>query len=143
MLAFHLKGLASAIVAGVIAGLVSAAVSGNVSAGWVTVAVLTVFVLVIAKGLFTRRRTTYTITSGRLTIETGLIARDVHETRLERIQNVNSRQSPLERLLGVGTVTFDTAGGGAFDFAFRGVADPRRIVQTVNLALKDRVVPTP
>jgi hypothetical protein len=50
---------------------------------------------------------------------------------------VSSRQRVLERLLGVGTVDFDTAAGAAYDFAFRGVDDPGGICRTVNTALED------
>src|SRR5436305_12657490 len=114
MLTFHLKGMASAIVIGAIAGLLTAGASGRVSAGWVVLAVLVVFVAVFSIGLARRRRTIYTITSRRLRIEVGLVARDVHETRLEQIQNVSCRQSGLERLLGVGTVAFDPAGRAGF-----------------------------
>jgi uncharacterized membrane protein YdbT with pleckstrin-like domain len=138
MLAFQLKGLLAAIGAGVIAGLISSAVSGSVNVFWVVVAVLAVFAFVITRGTIRRRRTTYTITSQRLTIQLGLMSRELHETRLDRVQNVNSRQSVLERLLGVGTVDFDTAGGASFDFSFRGVAHPHRIVRTVDHALRER-----
>ncbi len=138
MVGFHLKGLLAAIGAGVLAGLISAAVSGPVSVPWVVVAVLVVFAFVITSGLIRRRRTTYTITSQRLTIQLGLMSRELHETRLDRVQNVGSHQSVLQRLLGVGTVDFDTAGGAAFDFSFRGVAHPHRIVRTVDHALHQR-----
>jgi uncharacterized membrane protein YdbT with pleckstrin-like domain len=53
------------------------------------------------------------------------------------VQNVNARQSVLERLLGVGTVDFDTAGGVGYDFTFHGVANPREIVRTVDRALRE------
>ena len=137
MIAFHLKGLLAAIAAGVLAGLISAAVSGPVSVLWVLVAVLVVFGVVIVSGLVRRRRTTYTITSQRLTIQLGLMARELHQTRLDRVQNVNSRQSILERVLRVGTVDFDTAGSAEFDFSFRGVAHPHRLAQTVDEALRE------
>jgi uncharacterized membrane protein YdbT with pleckstrin-like domain len=140
MLTFHLKGLLAAIALGVLAGLVSAAATGAVETGWVVAAVFVMFLVVLGRGLLSRQRVTYTITSRRLTIETGLVARDVHETRLEQIQNVRASQSPLERLAGVGTVAFDTAGGAAFDFAFAGVADPRGLVRTVDRALHERAV---
>jgi uncharacterized membrane protein YdbT with pleckstrin-like domain len=138
MVGFYVKGLVAAIAAGVLAGLVSAAVSGPVSVTWVVVAVLVVFGFVVTGGVIRRKRTTYTITSQRLTIQLGLMSRELHETRLDRVQNVNSRQSVLQRLLGVGTVDFDTAGSAAFDFSFRGVAHPHRIVRTVDHALRQR-----
>lgn len=140
MLAFHVRGLLAAILAGVVAGLASAGASGTVRAGWVIAAVLVVFALVIGTGALRRARTTYTITSRRLTIETGLMAREVHETRLEQIQNVNCRQTTMERLLDVGTVSFDTAGGAAFDFSFGGIDEPHRIVRTVDHALHERAL---
>ena len=80
---------------------------------------------------------TYTITDRRLTIDVGLFARELHETRLERVQNVNSRQSMFERFLGIGTVDFDTAGGVGYGFKFDGVADPHAIVRTVSQALHE------
>jgi len=93
----------------------------------------------IAAGQLRRIQTTYSITNRRLTIETGLLSRRLHQTRLERVQNVNSTQSLLERIVRIGTVDFDTAGEADFDFAFRGVGDPRRIVRTVDRALHERV----
>jgi uncharacterized membrane protein YdbT with pleckstrin-like domain len=141
MLGLHLKGLLAAILAGVLAGLITAVASGSVSVLWVIAAVFAVFVVVGVIALYRRGRTTYTITNQRLTIQTGLASRELHETRLERVQNVNSRQSMLERLLGVGTVDFDTAGSASFDFSFRGVAHPDRIVRTVDRALRERVEP--
>ncbi|MBV8429798.1 MAG: PH domain-containing protein, partial [Solirubrobacterales bacterium] len=54
--------------------------------------------------------------------------------------NVNASQSLLQRALGVGDVSFDTAGGAAFDFSFRGVTHPRRIVRTIDAALRQRAV---
>jgi uncharacterized membrane protein YdbT with pleckstrin-like domain len=137
MLAFYLRGLLVAILAGVIAGIVTRISGGGVQAGWVGAAVLVIFVIVLLWGLIRRISTTYTITNRRLTIRSGLLSREMHETRLERVQNVNSRQRALERILRVGTVDFDTAGGASYDFRFRGVDDPARIVRTVDRALHD------
>ena len=137
MLAFYVRGLLTAVVAGAIAGVVTRIANGGVRAGWVSAAVLVVFLIVLLWGLVRRISTTYTITNRRLTIRSGLLSREMHETRLERVQNVNSRQRLLERLLRVGTVDFDTAGGAAYDFKFRGVDDPARIVRTVDRALHE------
>src|ERR1700733_14990860 len=137
MLAFYLRGLIVAVLAGVIAGLVTSVANHHVETGWVGVAVAVIFVVVLLWGLIRRVTTTYTITNRRLTITSGLLSREMHETRLERVQNVNSRQRLLERLLRVGSVDFDTAGGASYDFRFRGVDDPARIVRTVDKALHD------
>jgi uncharacterized membrane protein YdbT with pleckstrin-like domain len=100
-------------------------------------AVAVVFAVTLLIGLVRRVALTYTITDQRLTIDRGLLARDVHECRLERVQNVNTSQSLLERILRIGTVDFDTAAESGFDFAFRGVADPHAIVRTVDRALHE------
>ena len=137
MLDLQLKGLLAMVVAGVIAGLATALADkhGQVQVGWVIVAVLAALAVVALIGLIRRKATTYTISNQRLTIQKGILSRDLHETRLERVQNVNVRQSLFERLLRIGTVTFDTAGEAGFDFSFRGVADPRTIVHTVHEAV--------
>jgi uncharacterized membrane protein YdbT with pleckstrin-like domain len=138
MLAFYGKGLVVSIVAGALAGILTALAHGHVQVGWVVVAVLVVFVVGLAVAQARRLQRTYTITSQRLTIETGLLSRELHETRLERVQNVNVRQSLPQRMLQIGSVDFDTAGEAGYDFTFRGVAEPRRIVRTVDRALHRR-----
>jgi uncharacterized membrane protein YdbT with pleckstrin-like domain len=135
MLAFYIKGLAIAILAGVIAGIVTRISSHSVKVGWVIPAVAVVFVVVVIAGFIRRVATVYTISSQRLTIQLGIFSREMHETRVERIQNVNVIQSLLERMLRVGTVDFDTAAEAGYDFKFRGVADPQQVVRTV-----DRVI---
>ncbi len=137
MLGFHAKGLLAAVLVGAIAGIVTAVASGHVQDGWVVFGVLVVFAVALLAGVIRRLATTYTITNRRLTIDVGLLSRDLHQTRLERVQNVNTRQSLLERMLGVGSVDFDTAGESGFDFTFAGVAHPHRIVRTVDRALHE------
>jgi uncharacterized membrane protein YdbT with pleckstrin-like domain len=135
LVAFYSKGVAISIVAGALAGIATALGAGHVQVGWVIVAVLVVFAVGLVFAQIVRLQTTYTITNQRLTIETGVFTREMHETRLERVQNVNVRQSVAERLLRIGDVDFDTAAGAEYDFRFRGVGEPRRIVRTVDRAL--------
>jgi uncharacterized membrane protein YdbT with pleckstrin-like domain len=141
MLDFHVKAVLAAVLAGVIAGVASRLASNHIVVGWVILAVLAVIGLAVLVGFLRRQATTYTITSERLTVQLGLLSRELHETRLDRVQNVASRQSLIERLLGIGTVDFDTAGRAGYDFAFRGVDDPEAIVRTVDLALRGQLRP--
>ena len=131
ILSFYIKGLLGALVIGAIGWL-----AGSVGLGILIAAGL--FVVVVIVGFIKRIATTYSITNQRLRIRRGLISRNVQETRVDRIQNVNSRQTVLERLLGVGTVDFETAGGADYDFTFRGVSDPRELVRTVDYVLHER-----
>ena len=134
---FFIRGLLTTFAVGVIAGLVSAAGSGQVQVPWVVAVALLAFIVVLTVGQTRRMQTTYSITNRRLIIETGLLSRRLHQTRLERVQNVNASQSLIQRLARIGTVDFDTAGESDFDFAFHGVSDPREIVRTVDRALHE------
>jgi uncharacterized membrane protein YdbT with pleckstrin-like domain len=104
----------------------------------IAAAVLAVVVLV---GFVKRIATTYVISSRRLHIRRGIVARRTQETRLDRVQNVNTSQSVLERLLQVGTVNFDTAGTEDSDFAFVGVAEPGEVVKAVDRAQREAAAP--
>jgi uncharacterized membrane protein YdbT with pleckstrin-like domain len=146
ILGHYLKGLLLAAVVGAIAAGVSRIAKDEVKWGWVAAAFLAVFAVVLVVGLLKRISTTYTISDQRLHIKRGIISRRVQETRLERVQNVNTDQSALERLLQVGTVDFDTAGSDDFDFSFGGVADPEKVSHAVDTAIReagDNRVPPP
>jgi uncharacterized membrane protein YdbT with pleckstrin-like domain len=129
ILGFYLTGLLVAAVAGGITLLIDS--------GLVPVVVVAVLVLLVLIGLVKRVATTYTITNQRLRIRRGVIARKVQQTRLERVQNVNTEQSVLERVLQVGTVDFDTAGTTDSDFSFRGVSQPEKVMAAVDEAQRE------
>jgi uncharacterized membrane protein YdbT with pleckstrin-like domain len=129
------------LVLGVVAGLVSAIVDGRVRTTWVVIGVLGTFALLYARAQMRLLRRTYAITNRRLTIETGLLSRDISQARLERIQDIDVTQSMLERALDVGTVVFYTAAEVGSEFSFRGVEDPRGIVRTVDRALHELRAP--
>ena len=82
--------------------------------------------LVVLAGLIKRMATRYVITSERLQIRRGILSKKTQETRVQRVQNVNTDQSFFERILQVGTVDFDTAGTDDSEFRFIGVSEPRR-----------------
>ena len=127
ILGFYLKGVAIAIVLGVIAKLVGSTTD-------VFIVVLVVIALTVLVGFIKRWATTYTITNRRLNIKRGIVSREIQETRLERVQNVNYNQSVYQRMMHIGDVDFDTAASGDYDFIFYGVADPEGVVERVDRA---------
>src|SRR5687768_8155193 len=129
-LSFYLKGLVITAVVVVIAALAA-------DTGTAVVAGIVVFAIVLLVGLLIRMGTTYTVTSHRLHIKRGIIARRTQEARLERVQNVNTDQGVLERILQIGTVDFDTAGTTDSDFSFRGVSQPEKVVSAVDRAQRE------
>jgi uncharacterized membrane protein YdbT with pleckstrin-like domain len=127
LLSFYLTGVLAALGVGVVLGLVASA-----GAGVAVAAVIVALTLVI--GYLRRLFTKYLITNRRLRISRGIIRRNVQETRLERVQNVNYDQGVIDRLLRVGTVDFDTAGTDDSEFRFEWVNDPERVVRAVDEA---------
>jgi uncharacterized membrane protein YdbT with pleckstrin-like domain len=93
-----------------------------------------VLAIVVLAGLVKRSATRYVITTERLHIRRGILSKSTQETRIERVQNVNTKQSVFERLLQVGTVDFDTAGTDDSEFRFVGVGNPEEVVRAVDRA---------
>ncbi len=120
----------------VLAALVAAATAlgDGVEWGLVVAAVVVGAALVIVAGFLKRMATVYTITNQRLRIKRGILSKKIQQTRIDRVQNVNTEQSVLERMLRVGTVDFDTAGTDDSDFTFDGVSSPSRVVEAVDRA---------
>jgi uncharacterized membrane protein YdbT with pleckstrin-like domain len=88
--------------------------------------------LVLVIGYVRRIYMKYCITTRRLWISRGIIARNVQECKLSRVQNVSTDQGLVERILRIGDVEFDTAGTDDSELAFRGMANPIDVVQAVD-----------
>jgi uncharacterized membrane protein YdbT with pleckstrin-like domain len=131
VLSFYIGGFAGAIVIGVVIALVA-----SLALGIVVGAVL--IALVIVAGLIKRTATDYMVSNQRLYIRHGILSKHVQQTRVDRIQNVNTDQRFRDRLLRVGTVDFDTAGTEDSDFRFVGIADPGKVAEAVDRALRDQ-----
>ena len=129
LLSFYLGGLAGAAVIGVVAGLLG---------GWFLGVVVGIVLaaLVIVVGLVKRQSTTYLVTTQRLYIRRGILSKREQQTRIDRVQNVNTEQSLRDRMLRVGTVDFDTAGTDDSEFRFVGISDPGSVVRAVDRALR-------
>jgi uncharacterized membrane protein YdbT with pleckstrin-like domain len=136
ILSFYITGLIAAIVVAVIVAI--AASTGLGVAAW-----LVLFALVLLVGFIRRVETRYTITNQRLRIQRGILSKNVQQTRIERVQNVNTRQSVVDRILRVGTVDFDTAGTDDSDFTFAGVGNPHEVVTAVDRAQREAAAAGP
>lgn len=127
VLSFYIGGVAGALV---IAGIVWLAVGGFAA----LLTAIALIALVVVVGLIKRQATDYMVSNQRLYIRRGILSKKVQQTRIDRVQNVNTEQSFRERLLRVGTVDFDTAGTDASEFRFAGISDPNRIATVVDEA---------
>jgi uncharacterized membrane protein YdbT with pleckstrin-like domain len=132
MLVFYLWGGLFALVPGVAGQILNS--NGDLSDGWAVlcwIVTLVLLVLVVLVGWLRRIGTVYVVTDRRIHIRQGILGRREHSTSHERIQNVNTDQGLLERMLGIGDVDFDTAGTDDYDFTFFGVRDPSALVRLV------------
>jgi len=133
IMAFYLKGLFIAAIVGVVVALITN-ITGDTDTALVFFIVLAILGIAVLAGLIKRVATVYTITNRRLNIKRGIVSREIQETRLERVQNVNYNQSVFQRMLNVGDVDFDTAAGDDYNFIFEGVGDPADVVHMVDQA---------
>jgi len=127
VLSFYVYGVLGAVILGIVVGIIAGSVLGSIVA-------VAGIVLVLVVGFVKRIGTHYVVTSQRLRIRRGIVAKKVQQTRIDRVQNVNTDQRLLDRILRVGTVDFDTAGTDDSDFTFRGIANPDEVVSAVDRA---------
>src|SRR5262245_24143731 len=90
VLSFYVYGVLGAPgIAGLVALIASVVVGVLVFAALVA--------LVVVAGLFKRTATVYMVSSQRLYIRRGILAKRVQQTRIDRVQNVNTEQTLLNR----------------------------------------------
>jgi len=127
VLSFYVYGVVAAVLVGIVVGVIAGSVIGSgVAVGGIAA--------VLLAGLLKRIATHYVVTTQRLRIRRGILAKKVQQTRLDRVQNVNTDQRFIDRVLRVGTVDFDTAGTDDSDFTFHGIANPDEVVAAVDRA---------
>jgi uncharacterized membrane protein YdbT with pleckstrin-like domain len=130
LLSFYIYGTVGCAIVGVIVALVAC-----VAVGVLTGVVL--FVVMVIVGFVKRMATTYMVTNQRLYIRRGILSKAEQQTRIDRVQNVNTNQTLLQRMLFVGTVDFDTAGTDDSEFRFVGISSPGNVVQAVDRAQRE------
>jgi uncharacterized membrane protein YdbT with pleckstrin-like domain len=135
LLSFYIGGLFGAAVVAVIVAL-AASTGAGIAAGVV------LFALWVVVGFVRRMATTYLVTNQRLYIRRGILSKREQQTRIDRVQNVNTDQRFRDRILRVGTVDFDTAGTDDSEFRFVGIASPGKVVAAVDRAQREAALPS-
>ncbi len=107
---------------------------------WLGVVIsLILLAIVLLAGWIRRFFTQYTVTTKRMTIREGILAKRESTAHVDRIQNITITQSPIDRIMKVGTVDFDTAGEqGSAQLRFFGVDDPQDLRDRVARANEAR-----
>ena len=130
ILGYYIAAVAAVVVVAVIVALIA-------DAGLAVLVGLVLLAAVLLYGFVKRVATLYMVSNQRLYIRRGILSKRVQQTRIDRIQNVNTDQSLLERILRVGTVDFDTAGTDDSDFVFQGIGSPDTVVDAVDRAQRE------
>ena len=128
LMTFYLAGIGLAVAVIVVLGILADEMATAIVIA-VVIAGLTLLI-----GFVRRVGTKYLLTTQRLRISRGILRKKVQETRLERVQNVNYEQGVLDRIFGVGTVDFDTAGTDDAEFRFEWINGPEKVVRAVDEA---------
>ena len=73
----------------------------------------------------------YILTNRRIVVRGGVLRRYVIEMPVARLQQTAMTQSVVERVTGCGTLSFASAGTGAYDIAWETLSRPQHIQDTV------------
>jgi uncharacterized membrane protein YdbT with pleckstrin-like domain len=76
------------------------------------------------------RYTRLTVTPSKLRYETGFFSRSVRTMDLAKVQNVRVDQRFLDRLLGLGTISIETAGESSL-LSVAGIEDPQQVADYI------------
>jgi uncharacterized membrane protein YdbT with pleckstrin-like domain len=137
MLSFHIKWFAITLVAFGLLLLVRN-IGVDLSYPVIVVVLIAGIGVTVLSGWLQRFFTQYTITTKRLTIRSGILSKTESSTNVDRIQNITVKQSPVDRIMKVGSIDFDTAGDNAGDrFSFIGVNDPQDLRERIMHARED------
>lgn len=136
-LSFHAKGFALSAVP-LVAALLLRTAGVDVPVLWFVLALLAGVVLTVGASFVLRYFTQYTITTKRLHIRRGILWKTESSTGVDRLQNITVFQSPLDRILEVGMIDFDTASDDQSDrFSFAGVGAPQSLREQIMRARDD------
>src|SRR6478736_3869186 len=80
--------------------------------------------LMVLAGVIRRAATDYVVSTQRLYIRQGILSKRIQQTRITRVQNVNTNQTLMDRIMRVGNIDFDTAGTDDSEFRFVGISSP-------------------
>jgi len=140
MLAYYVKWGVVALLPAIVVAILNGVFDTDLPLSLAILASAILLVLVLAIGWLLRIGTYYQITSHRILIRRGILSRHERSASLDRVQNVNTSQSFLERMLNTGSVDFDTAGSDAADadFSFAGIDDPHGLRDRLDAVARAR-----
>jgi uncharacterized membrane protein YdbT with pleckstrin-like domain len=140
MLAYYVKWGLLALLPAVVVALLNGLTDTDLPLELAILATAILLVIVLAVGWLLRIGTYYLITDHRIMIRRGILSRRERSASIDRVQNVNTSQTLIERLLNTGSVDFDTAGSDADEsnFTFAGIDDPHGLRDRLDAITQQR-----
>ncbi|KWX70479.1 PH domain-containing protein [Paenibacillus jilunlii] len=92
------------------------------------------------KGIVRLNTTTYTITSQRIMVKTGLIGKDVEEIELLRVNDFSVDQSIPQRILGIGTLTIFSDDASSPQLLLHRIRHPQTVKDVLRQAVRDEKI---
>lgn len=92
-----------------------------------------VFLILSIPAVIRRKTSEFVVTSNRVIIKTGLIARHTFDTKLQKIEGLVVKQGIIGRILNYGTIIVRGTGGGSQPF--KSVDDPLRLKKVIDETL--------
>ncbi|MBT2293440.1 PH domain-containing protein [Paenibacillus albidus] len=89
------------------------------------------------KGIFRLNTTTYTLTTQRIIIKTGLFGKNVEEIELLRVRDLSVVQSIPDRMLGIGSLIVFSDDASAPQLLIRKIRDAQTIKDVLRKAVRD------
>jgi uncharacterized membrane protein YdbT with pleckstrin-like domain len=89
-------------------------------------------ILVVGMAYLRYIYTFYIVTNRRIIYQSGVVARDYRDARLDRIQDISVGVNFLDRILDVGDIGFSTAGSPFVELIFSKVKNPARVKKSIN-----------
>lgn len=99
------------------------------------VAPIALFSLLMTFSVFRLNLTKLTIAPPQLNFESGLMTKTQRSFDLSKIQDVRVEQSIYERMLGMGTITIETAGSGS-GIRMEAIDSPRKVADQILAAAR-------
>jgi uncharacterized membrane protein YdbT with pleckstrin-like domain len=90
-------------------------------------AILIVAALIVALiGYLKWRSVIYGLTTKRIIVLQGIFSKDLHESRLERVQDIRMKISFDQRIFNYGDIYITTAGTSGVEAIWQNIPDPRK-----------------
>jgi uncharacterized membrane protein YdbT with pleckstrin-like domain len=140
MLSFYIKWGILALLPAIVVAILNGVFDTDISQSLAILATIILLVAVVAIGWLLRIGTYYLITDHRIMIRRGILSRRERSASIDRVQNVNTSQTFIERMLNTGRVDFDTAGSDASDadLTFVGIDDPHGLRDKIDIVTQNR-----